>query len=169
MASEQGQNGKTHELMIFAELFQIYVHDEQSEADLSDAWDEDAEMCMIAVANNILGVRTQRDMDVAVIVEIASGEPEEDDLAEWDHVAQASIDVPSGRLVVSGPTEDYDMAQRIDIAPGRYIVRVYFGMLEEVDEEGFEGDDFYKLVLWRGEPKPVKVLKQWVPEPVARR
>jgi hypothetical protein len=155
--------GKSHEFMVFAEYFQFYVHDGKSEADLSDAWDDEARARLLAIGDFIIGVQTVRDMDVAVTVEIGEKEPD-DDLSAWDHVVQANLEVPSGTLVVSGPTEDYYLAHRITVEPGKYAVRVFYGMLDEVDDEGFEGDDFYRVYLWRSDKVlPVKILKQWLP------
>ncbi len=160
MPMSQAEVLSTHEFMIFAEEFQFYIQDEKSEADLSEGWDDEARANLLAVGTGILSVGCVRDMDVPVIFEVHAARPD-DDFSDFDQVVEASIDIPSGRVVVSGPGEDFYSATRIDVSPGTYGVLVHWGMLDEVDEEGFEGDDFYKVVLWADALRPVKVLKRW--------
>jgi hypothetical protein len=152
----------SYDLMVYPEYFQFYLQDAREELDIAEEW-EGAEETFVVATGRVLGVRTARDQDSPVTIEISDMEPDED-LDEWDHVVDCSIEIPSGELIVSGPTEDLYHAQRIQLMPGIYCARVYFGMLEEVDDDGFEGDDFYKVTLWpSGEHKPMKVRKAWIP------
>ena len=98
-------------------------------------------------------------MTVPVVVEVHDSEPSHD-LAEWDHVTECSIDVPSGRLAILGCTDYLPDAARIQIPAGCYRVRVLHGGLGTLSEDGLEGDDHYKVVLWRGSPQDVTVVKQ---------
>ena len=152
----------SYDLVVYPEYFQFYLQDAKEELDVAEEW-QDAEETFVVATGKVLGVRTARDQDTPVTIEITDTEPDED-LLEWDHVVDCSIAIPSGELIVSGPTEDLYQAQRIQVMPGIYACRVYFGMLEEVDDDGFEGDDCYKVTLWpSGEQKPIKIRKSWIP------
>lgn len=163
MSGQKSTEGPgTYDLVVYPEYFQFYLQDSKEELDVAEEW-QDAEETFVVATGRVLGVRTARDQDSCVTIQVSDHEPDED-LDEWDHVVDCSIAVPSGTLIVSGPTEDLFHAQRIEVMPGVYCARVYFGMLAEVDHEGFEGDDFYKITLWPGvEHKAIKVRKSWIP------
>ncbi|HLQ25536.1 MAG TPA: hypothetical protein VK138_06580 [Acidiferrobacterales bacterium] len=97
-------------------------------------------------------------MDVPVEMEILDAAPP-DDLNEWDHVAEASLELPSGKLQVhectTGPVDD------LDVEPGTYRVRAYFGRLGELSADGLDGNDHYRIVLWRAPFEAIRVLKQY--------
>jgi hypothetical protein len=151
---------KTHRFKLFADYFQFYVQDESVEGDLSDSWTKEAIQRLLALAPGTIGVGTVRNMEVPVTVQVRKSEPKED-VASWDQVTECSIDVPSGRLVVAGCTDYFPDAARIDLAPGCYRARVYYGDLDTLSEDGLEGDDHYKVVLWPAPPGEVRVLKNW--------
>jgi len=145
-------------LNIFADYHQFYLEDGNSEADLTEIWDEQTSADMIATAPGAVGVGTARNYHVPVTVRMLDSEPEED-LGRWDHVTEASLAVPSGRLLVSGPTE-WPNVRRIAIKPGLYRARVHCANLESVAQNGIDGDDFYEVVLWPGAEEPPRVLKR---------
>jgi hypothetical protein len=144
---------------LFADYHQFYLQDEEADGDLSDSWNEQD---LLAVAPGTIGVGAVRDMDVPVEVEIRDSEPV-DDLAEWDHVMECGIEVPSGRIVVAGCTDYFPDAARIPVKPGKYRARIYYGDLESLSEDGLEGDDHYKVVLWPSEDMSVRVVKRGAP------
>jgi hypothetical protein len=74
-------------------------------------------------------------------------------------VAEASLELPSGNLEIHECTGG--SIDQITVAPGSYRVRAYFGALSELSEDGLEGNDHYRLVLWPAPFKPVLVLKQF--------
>ena len=150
------------EFNIFADYFQFYLQDEGAGGDLSESWTPDAVDRLLAIAPGTIGVGTVRNVHVPVVVEIAEGEPHED-LTEWDHVTQCSIDVPSGRIVVAGCTDYFPDAARIEVSHGTYNARVYYGKLRSLSNDGLQGDDRYRIVLWKGDPVPLQVIKRRVP------
>lgn len=129
--------------------------------DLSDSWTQEATDRMLAIAPGTIGVGTVRDMRVPVIVEVSDAEPLEDTIT-WDQVNECTLEVQSGRIVVAGCTDYFQDAARIEVSPGSYRARLYYGNLDALSEDGLDGDDHYKVVLWRADPGPVKVLKQRV-------
>jgi hypothetical protein len=158
---------RSYELMMFAEHYQFYMYDSEADpGELSVYWDEQSRDNMLMVSDRILGIGTVRHLDVPVMLEIYDEEPKGEPLDEYDHVARCSMKIPSGKVVIAGATEDIYQAQKFDVAPGAYGVRVYYGALAEVDEEGFEGEDFYKIAIWPTDKPPrFEVMKQWQEKP----
>ncbi|MFM9925522.1 hypothetical protein VLK31_21205 [Variovorax sp. H27-G14] len=150
---------KTHRLELFADYFQFYLQDEESEGNLSNAWSEDAVIRMMAVTAGTVGIGTVRNMTVPVTLEFLDAEPRVD-LAEFDHVVEGAIDVPSGRLVVAGCTDFFADAPRFDLPPGTYKVRLSGSGFDTLSEDGLEGRDHYLVQLWSDSFVEPKVLKQ---------
>lgn len=154
-----------HDFSIFAEHFQFYVQDKDTDNMLTIYWDEESREDLFASADEVVGIATVRNMEVPVTVTFIEKEPKDEDLEDWDHVVQGHLYVPSGKLLVTGPTSQIEDSWTLDIAPGMYGIRAYYGSLEEVDAEGFEGDDFYKIALWKTDTPPeTEVLKRWTPQ-----
>jgi hypothetical protein len=149
---------KSFELSLFADYFQFYIQDEAATARLSRIWDEEATARMLAIAPGTIGVGTARNMDVPVAVEIRDQEPG-DDFPEWDHVVEASLDVASGQIVVAGCSDYFPNAMRIAVSPGSYRVRVSYGALDTLSEDGLSGDDQYRVQLWPASSANFRILK----------
>jgi len=144
---------------LFADYFQFYLQDESVKGNLSESWTPEAVNRLLAVAPGTIGVGTVRNMNVPVMVEVTDGEPDAN-VAAWDHVNECSFEVSSGRVVIAGCTDYFADAARIDVLPGSYRARVYYGNLNSLSDDGLDGDDHYKVILWRAAPAPVQVLKQ---------
>jgi hypothetical protein len=152
---------KSFELSLFADYYQFYIQDEAVSADLSDAWNEEAVDRLLAIVPGAIGIGTVRNMDVPVTVEIHDHEPD-DDFSEWDHVVEASLEVTSGRTAIAGCTDYFPDAMRIPISRGTHRIRVSYGGLDTLSDDGLEGDDRYRLQLWLAPPITAHVLKQRV-------
>lgn len=50
--------------------------------------------------------------------------------------------------------------QEAEVSPGSYRARLYCGNLDALSEDGLNGDDHYKVVLWLAAPGPSRVLRQ---------
>lgn len=146
---------------LFADYFQFYIQDEHADGNLGDAWTEQAVNDLLALAPGTIGVGTVRDMDVPVEVEILNVPPN-NNLSLWDHVMECGIDVPSGRLVIAGCTDYFPDAARLDVAPGKYRARIYYGGLNSLSEDGLDGDDHYRIALWPGDDQGRHVIKRRV-------
>lgn len=149
---------------VFADYHQFYLWDrEVTPTAPEDYTDEDVSR-RIKVSPNVVVIQPERNMTVTVEVEIHDGEPEYR-LDEWDHIAEASLHLPSGRLQIhectGGPVADFN------VTPGWYRVRSFHSGFDTIDEGGLEGDDYYKVVLWPAAPSEVVVVKQWSPAAAA--
>jgi hypothetical protein len=147
---------------LFADYFQFYIQDEGAELDLSESWTPEAVQRLLAVAPGTIGIGTVRNMNVPVQVEVADCAPE-NDLAGWDQVNECTIETSSGRLVIAGCTDYFPDASRIELPPGTYRARVYYGDLQKLSADGLDGDDHYRIVLWGASPGPLMILKQRTP------
>ncbi len=150
---------RSFELILFADYFQFYIQDEAAKGDLSQAWSEEATDRLLALAPGTVGIGTVRNLDVPVTVDILEHAPV-DDFSEWDHVVEAGLDVASGRIVIAGCTDFVPDAKRIEVPPGTYRVRVSYGALDTLSEDGLSGDDRYRLQLWLAALTAVRILKQ---------
>ncbi len=157
----------TLELEIFADYFQFTLEDEQTAGqragtviELPDDWWKQLSTQMLAVDAGVIWVSTVRNMSVPVSVTLL-GNPPVDELAAWDHVAEASIAILSGKLVIAGVTGYLPDEPRLPVEPGTYRVRVYFGGLERISEDGLDGEDHYAVVLWPAEYGEPATLKKW--------
>jgi hypothetical protein len=147
------------ELDLFADYFQFYLQDEDAEGDLSDSWTQEAVDRLLALAPGTIGVGTVRNVNVRVVVEVHDQDPMRDDSNGWDQVNECSVEVPSGRIVIAGCTDYYPDAARIEVKQGWHRARVYYGDLNSLSEDGLEGRDHYKIVLWSAPPGPLTVIK----------
>jgi hypothetical protein len=125
----------------------------------TDYTDEDVRR-RIKTGPHMVVIQPERNMTVPVEVEVHDADPGFDP-ADWDHIAEASLHLPTGRLQVhectGGPVGEFA------VAPGWYRVRSLGGGFATIDGSGLEGSDRYRVVLWPAPPADVRVVKQWVP------
>lgn len=160
MPESEAQLPFSYTLNLFADYHQFYLQDEEHAEDQPDDWGDLLVTQMIAVAPGIIGVGTARNTTVPVRIDIAEAQPA-NDFAHWDQVTEASLEVPSGRIVVAGPSDYFPGAQRLPVSPGTYRVRVYARGLGSISASGLEGQDHYYLVIWPEAERPPEVLKRW--------
>ena len=156
-----------HELIVFADNFQFQLQDQSEEPEFPDEWSESLASQLFVSGDRVVGIGTVRDLDVEVTVIIHSDPMDENkihsmpDCADFDHVVQTNIYLPSGRMVVTGCTESYDEVSKMELPPGAYGMRIFWSNLDSTDELGFEGDDHYKIELWPETFLEEQVIKAW--------
>ena len=149
----------TRSYEIFADYFQFYLWDEGKQPDAPTDYTEEDSKCRVKAAPFVVVILPARNMSVPVEVEIADAAPT---LAfeSWDHIAEASIALPSGRLEIhecTGGSIDV-----LPVMPGTYRMRAYFGGLDSLSDDALDGDDQYRIFLWPAPFAPVAVLKQYM-------
>jgi hypothetical protein len=112
---------------VFADYHQFYLWDAGASPEAPiDYTDVDMER-RIKTGPHVVVIQPERNMTVPVTLEVLSNPPLLDTTV-WDHVAEASLELPSGMLEVhecAGGSLDL-----IALAPGTYRVRAHFGRLE---------------------------------------
>ena len=145
---------------IFADYHQFYLWDPENDPDpVLDYTDEDV-VRRIKAAPHIVVIQPERNMTVPVELEITDRAPDLD-LDRWDHVAEASLDLPSGKLEIHECTTG--SVDILPVSPGTYRIRAYFGGLGTLSADALEGDDHYRLVMWPAPSADIAILKQYAP------
>jgi hypothetical protein len=157
---EPGPN--RHVMTVYTDYHQFYLGDATFEPDTADPdfWSADAFARKLAIAPpGLIGVATARYDEVPVVVEV-TGRPPLDEPQSWDHVVEASLELPSGKLAIDGCTSYRpETSPHIELAPGTYRVRVYYAGQHTFDE------DWYRVVVWPQAPyEPPRIL----PAPIDR-
>jgi len=142
---------------IDSDYFQIHLKDARVPQDaLADAWTPEALRRDLAVADGIIGVGTVKNTSVIVDVVTAAASPDLADIGEWDRIIDASIAIPSGKLLLTSPT--WETAEMVEVAPGNYRTRVYFGNITAAKAKGSRIRERYTIVLWPGDLLPVQIV-----------
>lgn len=157
------------ELRLFADYFQIHVLDEGSHAVLDQVWNDRTLSDRIVALRDILGIRTEVNVDVNVNV-VWSANPPRLDVEGFDHVAEASIEIPSGRMVVMGCSDYFPDAPRLEVTPGWVRIRVQKSNLTNAVAADIDSDQSVETIeriridVWPAAPSGIDVVKRWQPE-----
>jgi hypothetical protein len=154
------------ELTLFADYFQIHVGDADADGDPSDPWTEQALADHLAVTPHALGIGTVVNVNVSVTVVVLPQEPS-DDSSAFDHVVEASLHVPSGRLIVMGCTDYGPEAPTFEVASGWNRVRVSQSNLTRAAQADIDSDESpettekLRIQVWPTPQRPGTVIKRW--------
>ena len=151
---------KNHRFELFADYFQIYLMDIDSDDDTSEIWTEEALNLKLGILPNTLAVGTFRNVDVIIEIEICESEPELN-LEEWDHASKGYFTSKSGQCSVFGCTDYLPDAAKIEISPGKYAALSLAKGLDSITEEWEDADDLYKVILWQSPNEEHKALKNY--------
>jgi hypothetical protein len=142
---------------VFADYHQFYLWDQGMTNQAPTDYTEEDVARRIKVGPYVVVVQPERNMNVPVEIEIHDSEPPYDP-GVWDHIAEASLEIPTGLLQVhqctGGPVADFQ------IEKGWYRVRSFHGGFATIAAVGTAGADFYSVTLWPAPPKDIAVLKQ---------
>src|SRR5882672_3564916 len=131
---------KTYEL--FTDYSQVWLHDTCADVvQVAELWSDAASDSMLAVGPGIVCISTIRNSHAPVTVKIAEIEPPPVSDDAWDQIAECSLQMPIGTLVIHDDILGEDGShQTIAIPPGCYRVRVHYGSLA-AQHSALEGDD----------------------------
>jgi hypothetical protein len=149
---------------IFADYHQFYLWDARVAPDAPTDYSDDDIAKRIKAAPNIVVIQPERNMQVPVELEVLTEAPPLS-FDKWDHIAEASLDLPSGELEVHECTGG--SIDRIAVAAGSYRVRAHFGGLDSLSPNGLEGGDHYAIAMWPAPSSPPSILKWHRPRNVA--
>ncbi len=132
------------QLDVFADYHQFYLWDSAMNPVAPEEYSKEDVARRIKVGPHVVVIQPERSMTVPVEVEIHDCEPKVN-LEEWDHVAEASLHLPSGNLQIhectGGPVAD------VSVTPGWYRVRSMHGGLDTIADM-VDGDDYYRVAIW---------------------
>lgn len=149
---------RRYEFELLADYFQFYLWDAGATPQAPEDYTEDDIRRRIKTAAHVVVVQPVRNMKVPVELDVCDTDPG-CVAADWDHVAECSIELSSGRLQVHECTGGAALDLQFD--PGTYRVRVQFSGLDTLSEDGVDGEDRYRITLWPGSPVPITIVKQW--------
>ena len=153
----------TVEAEVYASHHQFYVVD--SEANRLDFDWGGAELERhLAAGPSVVAVGTIAYEIVSVRLETWAGEPPLDE--GCDHVVEASIQLPSGRLAIENV--DGPVGVELELEPGTYRLRSSATGLDGATE--MAGGDAYVIQLWQAPAAEPCVIRWWPPwDPAAAR
>ena len=145
---------------VFADYRQFYLWDRGMTDQAPEDYADEDTRGRVKAGPHVVAILTERNATVAVEVEVHDADPGFDPAA-WDHVAEVSLHLPTGRLqaheCTGGPVAEFA------VWPGWYRVRSMGGGFGTAGESGLEGGDHYRAVLWPAGQDKVRVVKQWSP------
>jgi hypothetical protein len=146
------------EVTLFADYFQFYLWDKQLSPEAPTDWTDTDISNRLKAAGNVVVICSIRNVTVPVTVEVFE-HPIRYDPNLWDHIAECSLELPSGKLEVHECTGG--SVATMHLAPGSYRVCAYYGGLGTVSQNGLEGQDRYLITLWPAPSAPLQVTKRW--------
>jgi len=112
---------------VFADYHQFYLWDEEIAPEAPIDWSDDDVAHRLKAAPNVVVVCPVRNMTVPVEVELHDTEPTYN-IDAWDHIAECSLDLPSGKLQIHECTGG--AVGSFQTNPGTYRVRHSTALLE---------------------------------------
>jgi hypothetical protein len=148
---------------IFADYNQFYLWDSGCTNQAPVDYTDDDVRHRIKVGDHVVVIQPDRNFTVPVAIEVHDSEPTVD-THSWDHIAEASLHVPTGALQIHECTGG--VVTDFRVASGWYRVRSLHANLGSVD--GIEGKDHYLVQVWPSAERSVAVLKQFGGDPATR-
>ena len=144
---------------IFPDYHQFYLWDKGMNPSGPEEYSQEDVDKRIKVGPHVVVIQPDGDTaHVPVSIEIHDAEPSPD-LQEWDHIAEASLNLPTGQLQVhectGGPVDDFQVDK------GWYRVRSFHGGLDSVHDGKSDAADFYRVALWPSPPDEVRIIKRY--------
>lgn len=176
LSSDDGEGGRlsvldgepTYHFQPLADHYQFHVQDAEATDGLidGDSWSNEAsQRARIAVAQHAIAVGTARYDFVPVTLEMRAEPPAPEPLDAYDHVVEVDVELPSGRLAVTGCTQLPSEVDPVVLRPGRYRLRIAYepdARPRRVPDDSEPGDYLtYRLTLWPvARSSGMAVLKQ---------
>lgn len=139
----------------------VLLHDSEMPCDWAEELAEPTKVRLFATGETFAEILAPFGSDLSLVVEERELPPDDEDLLVWDHVAEFSLDVPSGVLCFQANLKAPPV---IRVIPGTHRVRIYYGNLGLVYREHglpFGGPLRPRLTPWPRDRTYSVVLKQW--------
>ncbi len=148
-----------YDLAFLTEYYQFYILDSQSagKTDAPDFWCDIAGERRLAIGEGIFGVTIATYGQVSGELRILDKQPMED--LEADHIIEASLKFPSGKLEIRDCT-GYETQLAINLDKDDYRIRISSFDLDSVKTE--IDNDKYIVEIWKSEFEAPKLIKKYV-------
>lgn len=148
---------------MMAEHRQFYLEDDGAEGDSGEVWTGSALENHLGAVPGLVAIGTGTQDTVPILIEVWDAEPDLD-VDGHDHVAETSLEVRSGTLLLAECMGN-DRFAELTVNPGWYRIRVSFDRLDTSDD--LDHQDSYRCQLWPAPKAPDRVLKWfegWAPD-----
>ena len=142
---------------VFADYHQICLRADPA-LDAPEVFTADDCRWRVLARSGVLTLMTERNKDVSVAVDTVAVPPPLD-FATFDHVVEASLDLPGGCLAITDIVGGF--CEIIDVLPMLYRVRFTGSGYASLNADKLEGDDRNAINLWPAPFADVVVLKQY--------
>lgn len=142
---------------------QFYCADKlyQGNTGSDNFWTDESHNDRLAIEKDVLGIRTESYGAIKGELIILDKANSDIDFNLYDHVVEGGLEIKSGVLqILDSPNNSVEL--EVNITPGNYRVRVYSSNLSSVVDEDENGDDYYKIEIWKDDNKERKVLKRYI-------
>jgi hypothetical protein len=147
MPVDRSSTVAVHSFDLFADYHQFYVWDAGAHPQAPVDYTPDDLRRRVKVSTNVVVIQPTRNMTVPVEFEVCTSDPGFDE-SHWDHIAECSLNLPTGNLQVHECTGGSVLD--LIVAPGTYLLRALFAGLDTLSDDGLDGEDRYRIVLWPG-------------------
>jgi hypothetical protein len=98
---------------------------------------------------------------VPVELALFEQDPGTADFVYYDQIAETYLEMPSGKILVGNVFNLGEASTIIRLPAGGYQVRVYYGGLASAAFDNPAGNDFYRIALWPGEGRGLKLVRKY--------
>ena len=141
---------------------QFYLFDKGIEGatDAPKFWSKIALDSGLALEKGVIGVGIAAYSRVRLTIEVLDNEPLTSNFDSWDRITEGSTKIKTGYLqILDCPNSEVQL--EIALEKNAYRVRVYGANFRSV--VGDNGDDFYRIELWKAPYQRRSVLKKYKP------
>lgn len=152
-----------HKLNFITSYQQFYLADKSHQGTTgSDSfWTDESHNDRLAIEKGILGIGTESYGSIKGELAVLDKANDNVDYNLYDHIVEGGLEVKSGVLqVLDCPNNSLE--SEVKVTPGNYRVRIYSSNLSSVMDEDEDGNDYYKIEIWRDDNMERKVLKRYV-------
>lgn len=150
----------TFKLDFYTQYSQFYICDKDSPMDTGsdEFWTDEAFNDRLARELGVIGVGTECYGPVKGELVLLDKENTEFDLNQYDHIVEAGLKIDSGFIQIQD-CPNCLIQLEIEVQPDVYRFRIY--SLNLVSVEGDEGDDFYRVEVWKDSNLDKRVIKRY--------
>lgn len=120
-------------LRVYADYYQFYIWDPEASNQIApEDWTDEDVKNRAKFTDHVFVLSPVRNAEVPFTIEIHESEPSFD-IDEWDHIVEACLKIPSGRLEVHECTGGSHA--EISLLPGTYRIRAHYKALDSISEK----------------------------------